>query len=105
MEAINAQIIQLEMQLVQKEAQESAICLLNTKLQAGANLRTEEYEHLYELMTNWKECLQQKCEIFQNAYVDLAQRDHLNSYELQETRQELIKVNDVLFLTFSIPPV
>nr|CAB3476292.1 unnamed protein product [Digitaria exilis] len=91
MEEINAQIIQLEMQLVQKEALESAICLLNMKLQAGANLRMEEYEHLYKLMANWKECLEQKCEIFQNAYVDLARRDHLNRYELQETRQQLIK--------------
>ncbi|CAL4965220.1 unnamed protein product [Urochloa decumbens] len=91
MKAINAKVIQLEKQLVQKEAQESAICLLNTKLQAGENLRVEEYEHLCKLMTISKECLEKKCERFQNAYVDLTRRDHLNRYELQETRQEVIK--------------
>ncbi|RLM91462.1 factor of DNA methylation 2-like [Panicum miliaceum] len=102
MEAINAKVIQLEKQLEQKEAQESAICLLNTKLQAGENLRMEEYEHLYKLLTILKECLEQKSERFQNAYVDLTQRDHLNRNELQETRQEVIKVN-VFLLTFPIP--
>jgi len=49
-----------------------------------------------------KECLEQKAERFQNAYVDLTQRDHLNRNELQETCQEVIKVNN-MFLTLSIP--
>ncbi|CAL4958139.1 unnamed protein product [Urochloa decumbens] len=88
MEAINAKVIQLEKQLEQKEAQESAICLLNTKLQAGENLRMEDYQ---QLITISKECLEKRCERFQNAYVDLTRRDHLNRDELQETRQEVIK--------------
>lgn len=91
MKAINAKVIQLEKQLEQKEAQESAICMLNKKLQPGKNLRMEEYEHLYKLVTILKECLEQKAERFQNAYVDLTQRDHLNRNELQETCQEVIK--------------
>ncbi|CAO2209009.1 unnamed protein product [Urochloa humidicola] len=91
MEAINVKVIQLEKQLEQKKAQESTICLLNTKVQAGENLRMEEYEHLYKLMTNSKECLEKKCERFQNAYVDLTRRYHLNRDELQKTRQEVIK--------------
>jgi len=62
----------------------------------------EEYEHLYKLVTILKECLEQKAERFQNAYVDLTQRDHLNRNELQETCQEVIKVNN-MFLTLSIP--
>lgn len=98
MDVINTKIIQLEMQLGQKEALESAICLLNTKLKAEANLKMEEYGHL--LMTNWKERLEKNREIFQNAYVDLARRDHLNRNELQETRQELIKVNKQLVFFF-----
>ncbi|KAG2587013.1 hypothetical protein PVAP13_5NG090200 [Panicum virgatum] len=91
MEAINAKVIQLEKQLEQKEAQEYAICMLNTKLQAVENLSIEEYGHLYKLLTILKECLEQKSERFQNAYVELTQRDHLNRNELQETRQEVIK--------------
>ncbi|CAO2193641.1 unnamed protein product [Urochloa humidicola] len=91
MEAINAKLIQLEKQLEQKEAQESAIHQLNTKLLAGENSRMEENEQLCKLMTISKECLEKKRERFQNAYVDLTRRDHLNRGELQETRQEVIK--------------
>ena len=102
MEAINAKVIQLEKQLEQKEAQEYAICMLNTKLQAVENLSIEEYGHLYKLLTILKECLEQKAERFQNAYVDLTQRDRLNRNELQETCQEVIKVHNVLpFYTFN----
>ncbi|CAO2174603.1 unnamed protein product [Urochloa humidicola] len=91
MEAINAKVTQLEKQLAQKEAQESAVCLLNTKLQAGENSRMEEYEQLSKLMIISKECLEKKCERFQDAYVELTRRDHLNRDELQKTRQEVIK--------------
>ncbi|OEL27855.1 Factor of DNA methylation 2 [Dichanthelium oligosanthes] len=91
MEAINAKVIQLEKQLEQKEAQESAICLLNTKLQTGENIKMEEYEHLYKLMIISRECLEQKFGRFQKAYVDLTKRDQLNRDQLQETHQEVIK--------------
>nr|TKW13414.1 hypothetical protein SEVIR_5G099700v2 [Setaria viridis] len=98
MEAINAKVIQLEKQLEQKEAQESAICLLNTKLQAEENLK-EAYGHLHRLVTISKECLEQERERFQNVYIDLAQRDQLNRDELQETRQEVIKCLESMMIS------
>ncbi|RCV24637.1 hypothetical protein SETIT_5G101800v2 [Setaria italica] len=98
MEAINAKVIQLEKQLEQKEAQESAICLLNTKLQAEENLK-EAYGHLHKLVTISKECLEQERERFQNVYIDLAQRDQLNRDELQETRQEVIKCLESMMIS------
>ena len=52
MKAINAKVIQLEKQLEQKEAQESAICMLNKKLQTGKNLRMEEETTAREKLEN-----------------------------------------------------
>lgn len=91
MEAINSKVVQLEKQLEQKKAQVSTISLLNMKLQTGENLKKEECQHLYRLMTIWKECLEQERERYQNAYIDLTKRDRLNRAELQETRQELVR--------------
>jgi hypothetical protein len=96
MEAINEKVIQLEKQLEQRVAQESAISLLNTELQAGETLK-EAYD---KLVTISKQFLEQECERFQNVYVDLTQRDQLNRDELQETRQDVIKVNNVLFFVY-----
>jgi len=99
MEAINAKVDQLEKQQEQKEAQVSsglqvsAMSLLDMKLKTGENLRKEECQHLYKLMTIWKECQEQERQRYQNAHVDLTKRDRLNRDKLQETRQELIKVN------------
>ncbi|TVU21913.1 hypothetical protein EJB05_31584, partial [Eragrostis curvula] len=91
MEAIYAKVVQLERQLEQRQAQESAICLLNTKLQTGANLSKEEYQHLHVLMIILKNCLHQESERLQNSSVDIIKRDILNRDVLHETRQELIK--------------
>jgi hypothetical protein len=103
MEAINAKVDQLQKQLEQKEAQVSsglqvsAMSLLDMKLKTGENLRKEQCQHLYKLMTIWKECQEQEHQRYQNAHVDLTKRDRLNRDELQETRQELIKVNCLFF--------
>lgn len=97
MEAINAEVVQLEKQLEQKEAQVSATSLLNMILQTGGNLREEECQHFYKLMTIWKECQELECQRYQNAHIDLTKRDRLNRDELQETHQELIKVNCPFF--------
>ncbi|KXG31891.2 hypothetical protein SORBI_3003G072801 [Sorghum bicolor] len=91
MEAINAKVVQLEKQLEQKEAQVSATCLLDMILQTGGNVREEECQHLYKLVTIWKECQEQERQRYQNAHVDLTKRHRMNRDELQETRQELIQ--------------
>ncbi|XP_062183171.1 factor of DNA methylation 1-like [Phragmites australis] len=91
METIYAKVIQLEKEVERREAQVSAIRLLNMKLQAGENLTKEECQHLYKLMIILNNCLEQERERLKNSFVDLTKRDRLNRDVLQESRQELIK--------------
>lgn len=93
MEAIYAKLNQLEKQLEQRQSLESIIRQMNMNLQAGGSLRKEDHEHIYSIMICLRTIVDEEKEMLVDSCAEIMKRLRTNSDELEEYRQELIKVN------------
>lgn len=93
MEPIYAKLHQLEKQLEQRQALEATIRQMNMNLQARGRLGNEDHEHIYSIMVCLRTIVDEEKEMLADSCAEIMKRLRTNSNELEEYRQELIKVD------------